>query len=132
MGNWGMLACAVGLVVTCACGTSTAKPTAAEVCAKLEAAGIAKGCVEEKPTVINARASKMVAFDLVGTPGKRGHVLSFAAVDDYAATVEAYKAAAMLAGPHRYGSEKALIFVQFNDGASLDTGARAKSLVDGL
>ncbi|HEX7601640.1 MAG TPA: hypothetical protein VF316_08550 [Polyangiaceae bacterium] len=46
--------------------------------------------------------------------------------------VTAYEAAAILAGPHRYGSAKALIFVQLSDKASLDVGKKARGIVDAL
>ncbi|XXX79181.1 hypothetical protein WMF30_10445 [Sorangium sp. So ce134] len=110
----------------------SAKPAAADVCAKLEAAGIAKNCRESKPLALTARAAQKYDFDLVEVPGKTGQVLTFAADEDYSATVEAFKAMAMLAGPHRYGNQKARVFLQMNDGASLDTGKKAQGVVDGL
>jgi hypothetical protein len=103
------------IIVLSACSS---KPTAASVCTKLEAAGVAKNCRPEVPKVINARASEEAVFDLPAPAGKTGHVLAFAKAEDYAATVKAYEAAALLAGSHRYGSEKALIFVQLNSDAS--------------
>lgn len=109
-----------------------AKPTAAEVCAKLESAGVAKNCKQNVPSAVNARAKEEYVFNLVAPAGKTGHVLAFDKADDYDATVKAYEAMAMLAGSHRYGSAKARIFVQFNSQASLDTGKKAKAVVDGL
>lgn len=108
------------------------QPTAAEVCKKLESAGVAKGCKQNVPSAMNARAKEEYVFDLVAPKGKTGHVLSFEKADDYDATVKAYEAMAMLAGSHRYGSSKARIFVQLNSEASLDTGKKAKAIVDGF
>lgn len=88
-------------------------PSAQDVCAKIATAGIG------------------AYFDLVHVPGKGGGVMSFDSKDDYDATVKAFGAAAMLAGPHRYGNEKALIFVQANDKMSNDEGAKLKAIVDG-
>ena len=76
---------AVGIVLVAACSP---KPTAADVCKKIEASGLASGCKEEKPGA--------------------------------------------LTGPHRYGSRKALVFVQANDGLSLEDGKKLKAIVDGL
>lgn len=107
-------------------------PTAAEVCRKLENAGVAKGCKQNVPSAMNARAKEEYVFDLVVPKGKTGHVLSFEKGDDYDATVKAYEAMAILAGSHRYGSSKTRIFVQLNSEASLDIGKKAKAVVDEL
>lgn len=107
-------------------------PSAAAVCKKLEAVGIAKSCKASAPAAINARASEEAVFDLVGVSGKTGHVLAFAKQDDFDATVKAYEAAAFLAGSHRYGSQRALVFVQLNSDADVETGRKAKAVVDGL
>lgn len=93
---------------------------------------MAKDCKQSVPSAMNARAKEEYVFDLVAPKGKTGHVLAFEKADDYDATVKAYEAMAMLAGSHRYGSEKARIFVQLNSEASLDTGKKAKAVVDGL
>lgn len=71
-------------------------------------------------------------FDLPSVPGKTGQVLRFAKSSDYEATVKAFDAAAVLAGRHRYGSSKALIFVQLNSEASSDVGAKAEGIVNAL
>ena len=114
---------------TAGCATP---PTASEVCKKLESAGVAKGCKQTVPSAMNARAKEEYVFDLIAPKGKTGHVLGFEKTDDYDATVKAYEAMAILAGSHRYGSAKARIFVQLNSEASLDTGKKAKAVVDGL
>ncbi|XXY23346.1 hypothetical protein WME88_27420 [Sorangium sp. So ce216] len=119
-------------LVVLATSACSKPPTAAEACAKLEAGGIAKNCAEVKPRALTARASQNFNFDLVEVPGKTGQVMSFAAEDDYNATVEGFKTMAILAGPHRYGNPKARIFVQMNEGASLEAGKRAQSIVESL
>jgi hypothetical protein len=110
------------------------KPSASDVCKKLEAAGVATAgsCKQDKPLALAARAKEKYVFDLASVPGKTGQVLTHASAEDYKATVDGFTAAAALAGPHRYGSEKALVFVQLNDKASLDVGNKAKAVVDGL
>lgn len=119
------------LALLAGCAT---KPSAADVCKKLEGAGVAAAgsCKQDKPIALAARAKEKFVFDLAGVPGKTGQVLSHASAEDYKATVDGFTAAAALAGPHRYGSEKALVFVQLNDKASLDVGNKAKGVVDAL
>lgn len=118
------------VVAISACHGSTPAPS--DVCSKLAAAGVAANCRRETPKMINARAADDYEFDLPSVPGHGGAVLSFAKDDDYTATVAAYEAMAMLAGPHRYGNPKARIFVQFNEGAPPDVGDKAKAIVAGL
>jgi hypothetical protein len=108
-----------------------AKPDASSICKQIEAAGIGTSCTQVKPEIINARAKTKVDFDLVRVPGKKGAVLDFASADDYSATVNAYAAAAMLAGPHRYGNPSTHIFVQLNTGASLEDGGAVSAIVSG-
>jgi hypothetical protein len=115
------------LLVACSKG-----PTAADVCKKLETDGVARGCKQDKPAMISARAKEKYAFDLVSVPGKTGQVLSFERGDDFAATEKAMREAGMLAGPHRYGNAKARIFVQLNSDASLEVGNKTKAIVDAL
>lgn len=118
-----------GLLVLAGCSKPT---TAMDVCHKLEAAGVAKNCHEGKPGGLAAAAVEDAEFDLVSVPGKGGGVYRFDRDDFYESTVTSFGAAAMLAGPHRYGSKTARIFVQMNDGASLEVGKKAKAVVDGL
>ena len=108
------------------------KPTAMAVCAQLVDAGIASGCKEEKPGGMGAAAIERATFDLPSVKGKTGQVLRFEKAEYYTNTVDGFQRAATFAGPHRYGSEKALIFVQMNDGASLDVGKKTKAIVDAL
>ncbi len=117
-----------GLIILLGCAQ---KPSASAVCKKIESSGIGKGCTQVKPDKINARAKTKFDFDLVGVPGEKGAVLDFESDADYSATVEAYAAAAMLAGPHRYGNPSTRIFVQLNSGASLEDGNTVKAIVGG-
>lgn len=113
-------------------GMTSTRPTAKAACEKLVAAGIGTNCKEVSPKGLSAKATSKYDFDLVAPKGEQGAVMSFESADDYKSTSEAYKAAALLAGPHRYGNEKALIFMQMNDGASLDDGKKAKAVIEGL
>lgn len=120
---------AAAAVLVAGCSKS---PAAREICSKLEAAGLGRGCHEVKPEKLSARAAERYDFDLASLPGKGAAVMSFAKDDDYEATVKAYEAAAMFAGPHRYGSPRARIFVQANDGLSLEDGKKLKTFVESL
>lgn len=117
----------LALVFGCA-----SRPTASEVCKKIEGAGLGKNCRETSPKGLNARARHMVDFDLPSVPGKGAGVLEFEKDDDYEATVKAFEAAALLAGPHRYGNAKARIFVQANDKLGLAEGNKLRALIEGL
>jgi len=110
----------------------TPKPSASDACAKIVAAGIGTGCHEVPPLALNARANHKFDFDLVGVKGKTGGVMSFDSKDAYDATVKGFEAAAVLAGPYRYGNEKALIFAQANSGLSLADGNKLRSVIEGL
>jgi hypothetical protein len=81
---------------------------------------------------LQATASEVEDFDLPSVPGHGGSVMRFPNPEAYDAAVAAFAAMAALAGPHRYGSRKALIFVQMNEGASADIGAKARAAVDAL
>jgi hypothetical protein len=106
--------------------------TSMDVCGKLVQAGVAAACREKKPEGLGAAAIEAADFDLPSVPGKTGQILRFEKSDYYQKTYDAFAAAALLAGPHRYGSEKKLIFVQMNSGASLEDGKRAKAVIDSL
>jgi hypothetical protein len=117
---------AIGLV-------GCSKPvTSMDVCGKLVQAGVAASCREKKPEGLGAAAVEAADFDLPSVAGKTGQVLRFEKAVYYQNTYDAFAAAALLAGPHRYGSEKRLIFVQMNSGASLEDGKRAKGVIDSL
>lgn len=128
-----MRAALVSFALLLACG-SAAPPTAADVCARLEHDGIAVAgsCVRAQPDGANARARERYDFNLVSLPAERGAAMTFATADDYRATVETYASLAMIAGAHRYGNERALVFVQLNHDAPLDVGDRVRAIVDGL
>jgi hypothetical protein len=118
---------ALGLLLGC-----SKPPSALDVCHQLETAGVAAGCKEDKPGGLGAAAVEAAAFDLPSVPGKSGQVLRFDRDEFFSATEDAFGKAAILAGPHRYGSKKARIFVQMNEGASLEVGKRTKAVVDAL
>lgn len=114
------------------CASCSRQPAAKDVCARLESEHLASGCHEALPKGLGARASALWDFDVPGTPGATGGVYTFATADDYKATVEGFAAAAILAGPHRYGSERARVFVQVSDKAPLDYGKKLKATIEGL
>lgn len=111
---------------------SSSRPSASEVCAKIVAAGVASGCREAKPAGLGAAAVESVEFDLIGVPGKKGAVMRFDRESFFASTEEAFGKMAALAGPHRYGSRRALVFVQANSDLSLEDGKKIKAIVDSL
>ena len=120
------------IVSVSGCGLLSSKPTAMDVCKKLEAEKIAAGCREDKPVGVGAAAVEKAAFDLPSVPGKTGQVLRYDKSETYKQAVDVFEKGAMLAGPHRYGNESKLIFVQMNDGASLELGKQTKAIVAGL
>jgi hypothetical protein len=126
---------ALVVLLALACSRTPAGPTAGDICHKLEAAGVAAKCQVASrgdAGLLAQAASDRVTFDLPSVPGKTGQVLGFRDAASYEQTVKGYEAAAILAGPHRYGSSKALIFVQMNSAASNDVGAKASAVVAGL
>jgi len=102
------------------------------VCNKLQANGIAANCRAEKPSGLGIAAVEKVSFELPSVPGKTGQVLKFNKAIDYESTVRAFDSVALLAGPHRYGAEKALIFVQLNASAPADVGVNTNELLKKL
>ncbi len=123
-----ILAAAAAVVV----GGCSSKPTAMSVCQKIEASGVGAKCHEEKPGGLGAAAVERAEFELPSVPGKGGSVLRFDREEFYTTTEDSYGKLAMVAGPHRYGSKKALVFVQMNEGLSLADGKKVKAIVDGL
>ncbi len=121
-----------GLLLALGCTSCVAKPSAASVCEKLTAAGVAENCHTEAPGGIGASATEKFAFDIPKSSGKTGQVLKFDGEAAYAATVKTFDGMAGLVGPHRYGSEKALIFVQLNNETPAELGANARTVVAGL
>lgn len=122
------LGCSITLV---ACGSSDTN-SASSVCAKIEESGVGANCSQEEPAGLGIGATEKYAFDLPSVPGEGGQVLIFDDANTYEKTVEAYAEMASLAGPHRYGNEEALVFVQINEGLSTQDGETVKSIVDNL
>lgn len=121
------------LVVLAVAPLGCSKPTsAADACAALVKAGVASGCQVGKPEGLGANAREKVVFDLPSVPGKTGQVLTFADDAAYDECVADFDKAKVLAGPHRYGNRARHVFVQFNDGASMDTGAKARAAIEAL
>jgi hypothetical protein len=106
--------------------------TAMDVCRTLEKDGVAANCREDKPGGLGAAAIENAQFDLPSVPGKTGQVMRFDRSDAFEATETLFVKAAMLAGPHRYGNKQKMIFVQINQGLSLELGKAAKATVDKL
>lgn len=122
---------AIALVLVCAAACQ--KPmTAMTACKRIEAAGVGANCKEGKPGGLGAAAVDAATFDLPSVPGKTAQVLHFDREEFFSSTETAYGNAALLAGPHRYGSKKTLVFVQANEGLSLEEGRKLKAVVDAL
>jgi len=121
----------MAIVFACALA-SCGKPSAMDVCKKIEASGVGANCRASQPAGLGAGAAEKVDFDLPSVAGKTGQVLRFDKEETYRATELSYANMGGLAGPHRYGSPKALIFVQMNEGLSADNGKKVKAIVDAL
>lgn len=120
---------AIPLVLGMGCSK---KPDALTVCQQLEAGGVATNCRKGTPEGLGIAAIEKAEFDLPSVPAKGGMVLRFEDDEKYDKTVSAFSGAAVLAGPHRYGSRTTRIFVQMNSGAPAEVGAKAKAVVDAL
>lgn len=125
MGKWFIL----GAFVLAGCGKSV---SAKEACEKFTGAGLGSGCQEEKPGGLGAAASQKYAYNLKEPTGKTCGVYSFKDQESYEATVKSFAAMAMLAGPHRYGNPKKLVFVQCNDGMPDAVGKELEKAVNSL
>ncbi|MDH6284930.1 hypothetical protein [Prescottella agglutinans] len=102
------------------------------MCAKIEKSGVGANCSQDEPGGLGIGATENYAFDLPSVPGRSGQVMVFDDPKIYKKTVDAYAEMSGLAGPHRYGNERALVFVQINEGLSAQDGKTVKSIVDGL
>ncbi|WP_206509839.1 hypothetical protein [Rhodococcus sp. KRD197] len=122
----------VAVAAGCSSDASNDEVTAASVCAQIEDAGIGENCVPSEPGGLQVAATEVYDFDLISVPGEGGAVMKFDNPEQYSRTVESFEEAAFLAGPHRYGSDSALVFVQINEGLSADGGAEVKGIVDDL
>lgn len=116
----------------CSSDSPDGSATPASVCWQIQDAGIGENCAPGNPTGLAIAATEAYDFDLPSVPGKSGTVMIFDNADQYRKTVQSYADAAFLAGPHRYGSENALIFVQINEGLSSSDGQNVKDIVDSL
>lgn len=113
-------------------GSSSTSSAAASVCEQIVDLGVGDDCREAEPTGLGAEAAARYEFDLPSVLGNAGQVLVFSDRSAYGKSVAAYDAASALAGPHRYGSSKALVFVQINEGLSAAEGPKVADLVAGL
>lgn len=117
------------VVVALGCGK---KPTAMEACTSIAATGEVASCAASSPAGLGAAAVAGAKADLPSVAGESCQVLQFDKAETYDRTVAAFEAAAMLAGPHRYGNKDRLIFVQCNSGLNATHGAAIKAAVDKL
>lgn len=108
------------------------KPSAEEVCKKVVESGVGANCRSSQPGGLGAAAAEKFEFDLPSVPGKTGQILRFENEEKYTGAATSFAGAAALAGPHQYGSKKALIFVQANNGLTAPDGAKLKAVVDAL
>lgn len=108
------------------------KPSAMDVCKRLASDGVAANCETAPPKGIGIGAREKATFDLKSVKGKTGQVLAFDDDANFEKTVQAFEAEKKLAGPHRYGSSTARIFVQLNAEATDDDGKKSKAIVDSL
>lgn len=115
--------------------TEGAGPTsldAAAVCRMIVDLGVGANCTESEPEGLGIGADEKYEFELPSVPGESGQVLVFSDSTIYDKTIAAYDEVASLAGPHRYGSLNALVFVQINEGLSTAEGQKVEQLVSGL
>jgi hypothetical protein len=116
------------LLLLAACGNH--ELSAATVCNQLAVEGVAKDCKADKPVGLGAAAIDRVTFTL--PHGKMGQVLRFKKASDLEATAKAFDAAAILAGPYRYTSKSALIYVQLNSETDASVAAIAERVIGAL
>lgn len=109
-------------------------PTAIDVCHKFEAAGVAANCKVELPAGMWSDASEACMFDLVRVAGKGGGVYIYETDAKYESLLKSWDTPMMKAmgGPHRYGNAKRRIYTQFNQGAPIEDGAKAKAIIEDL
>ncbi|WP_431839980.1 hypothetical protein [Gordonia hongkongensis] len=110
----------------------SAELDAAAVCEKIVELGVGTHCTKSEPGGLGIGATERYEFELPSVPGESGQILVFSDRKIYTKTVAAYDEAAALAGPHRYGSPNALVFVQINEGLSAAEGQKVERLVAGL
>lgn len=110
----------------------SAELDASAVCEKIVELDVGKNCTKSEPAGLGIGAIEKYEFELPSVPGESGQILVFSDRKIYTKTVAAYDEAAALAGPHRYGSPNALVFVQINEGLSAAEGQKVERLVAGL
>ena len=94
--------------------------------------GVGANCTEDEPGGLGIGADEKYQFELPSVPGESGQVLVFSDSKIYDKTIAAYNEVSSIAGPHRYGSSNALVFVQINEGLSAAEGQKVEQLVAGL
>lgn len=102
------------------------------VCQMIVRLGVGANCTESEPGGVGIGADANYEFELPSVPGESGQVMVFSDSKIYDKTVAAYAEVASLAGPHRYGSSNALVFVQINEGLSAAEGQKVEQLISGL
>ncbi|HXN32369.1 MAG TPA: hypothetical protein VN894_10925 [Polyangiaceae bacterium] len=107
------------------------RASALDVCQKLQGAGVATNCQTMPPAGLGAAAVESAGFELTELPEHDGAVYRFDNPAAYDKAVDAF-AASTIMGPNRYGSRKALVFVQISPDAPSDIAANVKRLVEGL
>lgn len=111
---------------------SAPRVSAAGVCQMIVGLGVGANCTEDEPGGLGIGADENYQFELPSVPGESGQVMVFSDSKIYDKTVAAYDDVASIAGPHRYGSSNALVFVQINEGLSAAEGQKVEQLVSGL
>ena len=122
------------LVPLVALAAACSKPSAMEVCKKLEGVGVAKDCRVGKKTGPAAIAKERVEFDLPisivsGTPGE---VLTFNEDREYNNTLRTYNQRGSTNALHRIGSRDALVFTAFSESAPPEFAENAQKVFDDL
>lgn len=115
-----------------AASSDPASLDAAAVCRVIVDLGVGANCTESEPKGLGIGANERYEFALPSVPGESGQILVFSDSKIYDKTVAAYAEVASFAGPHRYGSSNALVFVQINVGLSAAEGQNVEQLVSGL
>lgn len=133
----GIVALAVaGIAIVFVIKSRSTTPTPMDVCKMVAATGEADECKAEQPGGLGHRAKESVTFKFkhVAIDGERkgGQILSFETDETLAATVKDFEDMALLAGPHRYHSKSAKIFLQANSETPPELGRKLKKIVEGL
>jgi hypothetical protein len=104
--------------------------TAMDACHRFESAGFASKCKQESvEPALTPGAKQRVLFVLPS--GKPGQVFSFDDKGDYEKSAKSIEDLSS-AGKHRWGNNKARIYVQLNKDATDDEAEKIKSVLDGF